>query len=69
MTRQTIVTLDLEGTADVALHLLLPAGARAAALRWDGAAAGVTTTLIGESPYADARGRTEGRATVEVTYG
>ena len=63
------VTLDLDGHADVALHVLLPAGTGATALRWNGADVPVTTATVDASPYADGHGRVDGRATVEVAYG
>lgn len=62
------VRLTLEGHADVALSLLLPEGARATALVWNGALAPVTAATVGASAYARGTGRVDGHATVEVGY-
>lgn len=63
------IRLEIEGRADVTLHLLLPQGATATGVRWNGALQAVATTRVEDSAYADTAGRVEGRATVEVAYG
>ncbi len=61
--------LDLEaGRAGVALHLLLPAGARPLAVHWAGMGLPFDTQAVADSTYVDVHGTVTGRATVEVTY-
>ena len=53
----------------MALHLLLPDGARVTGVTWGGEASSFTPVTVEASPYVDATGRVDGKTTVEVTYG
>lgn len=63
------ITLELRGEADVDLHLMLPPGTRAESVQWGGGEVDASTAHARQSAYAEARGRVDGEATVEVTYG
>jgi len=62
------IALVIRGRSDVSLHLLLPPGARARALRVQGKSVPATNVRVEESPYVDARFRLNGRAEVTITY-
>ncbi len=64
------IRLDIEAEeADVALHLLLPAGTRPMAVTWDGDSISADTVQVEQSVYVDVRRPVLGTATVEVRYG
>ncbi len=65
---QHTISLELQGTADVALHVLLPAGTRAARVRVNGRSVPCSTRLVEKSPYADASLRVRRSASIEVRY-
>ncbi len=63
------ITLSLEADeAEVDLHLLLPDGCRAEAVRWAGRDVPYAAAAVAEHPYAEAAGRVRGQADVEVRY-
>ena len=65
---QHTIALELQGNADVALHVLLPTGTHAERLRVNGRAVPCTTRLVENSPYADASVRVRKDSAIEVRY-
>jgi hypothetical protein len=65
---QRTIALELHGTADVTLHVLLPAGTRAERLRVNGRSVPCSTQLVEDSPYADASLRVRKDASIELRY-
>ncbi|MGE5315906.1 MAG: hypothetical protein ACM3Q4_14530, partial [Acidobacteriota bacterium] len=61
------ITLEIDGTADCALHVLLPEGMRAKKMTVNGKAVRVKTTKVEASPYADASFAVRKHATVVIT--
>ncbi|HUX19874.1 MAG TPA: hypothetical protein VMW69_01455 [Spirochaetia bacterium] len=60
------VTLELEGSAKIDLHLLLTRGRRATKLMLDGAPVEKREVMVGESRYVDASFDLQGSATLTV---
>lgn len=62
------INLTVEGQSRVALHVLLPDGARATGMRRDGEAIDYEHVEVEGSPYADAHIEVDERADIEVHY-
>lgn len=62
------IVIEMEGNADVRLHLLLPPGTRASSVRVNRRSTGVRTVAVEQSSYADARVKLRGAARIDVTY-
>ncbi len=62
------ISLELEGTCDGHLHLLLPPQCRASGVRVNGRSVAARTKVVEQSCYADASFRLRGRGHVSVSY-
>jgi hypothetical protein len=67
---EATLRLTLEAKeADVALHVLLPAGCRAEEVRWDGRPRPFRLIHVEDSPYVDLQGAVSSTAEVVIRYG
>lgn len=62
------IELQIEGTAEAAVHLLLPQGHKAAEVRAKGKKIKFENVRVEDSPYVDLRLDVKKRSVVEVTY-
>lgn len=62
------INMELRGNAQVDLHLLLPAGAKAKKVKINGKSVSFKNKRVEKSAYADAAFRCKNKATVQVEY-
>ena len=63
---QDQVTYQIDGDAELSLHLMLPADSRATAVRVGGAPISFANALVEQTPYADAMLTVSGCAEISV---